>query len=308
MMKGFSVEDGSLLYGLLAEGGGDILLKTDSGGFLAEVSPGLERFGLDLSGLLLAPHIADLARRSHGDRVRAYWHDVVAGRATGERIEFPIAGTPHDAFGERWFALALRRRAGPEGEVAGTIGILRPIERRREIEQELLAASMTDPLTGLGNRQACIALLSRFLAGGLSGAVILFGIDRFRAITLNHGQSKGDEVLWAFAQYLRTVLGEQPVLARLEGERFAAILSDTGTALAQALAWDAVTTFAQLARESSGTALPVSASAGIAAIARSCDAVLASAELALTLAQAAGGARAELRGEAAALPMSRLRA
>ncbi len=298
MIRGFTEADGSALFGLFAEGAGDILLKLDANGFISEASPGLECLGIDNSEMLFAPHVADLAAGGHVQRVRNYWSDAISGMASTERVEFPICQGQGSKLLECWHALTMRPVLDASGKVSGAIGIMRAVEPRRALEDELLAAAMTDPLTGLGNRHAFQSLLSRQLANREAGTVILFGIDRFRAIILRYGQSKGDEVLWAFAQFLRAILGDDLALTRMEGERFAAIMPDAAPPAARIIADEAVATFARLARESGPERLPMSASAGIVPISGDHDEVLANAELALTLAQAAGGQRAELRDNA----------
>lgn len=308
MIRGFTEADGSALFGLFAEGAGDILLKLDADGFVCEASPGLECLGIDQSESLFAPHIADLAAKGHVRRVREYWLDAISGSATSERVEFPLCQAQVPELLERWYALTMRPVLDASERVSGAIGIMRAVEPRRALEDELLAAAMTDPLTGLRNRHAFQSLLSRQLANCEAGAVILFGIDRFRAIILRYGQSKGDEVLWAFAQFLRAMLGDAPVLTRMEGERFAAIMPDVAPIAARNIADEAVVTFARLARESGRDGLAMSASAGIVPISGDHDEILANAELALTLAQAAGGQRAEVRDNAPSILCHRRRA
>lgn len=295
MVRGFTGAEGSVLFGLLAEGAGDILLKTDRAGFITEATPGLESLGVDSAQMLFAPHVADLAAKGHVQRVRHYWSSAVAGLSAADRIEFPLERPNAIEFVERWYALSLRPTLDFHGAADGSVGILREIERRNALQDELLAATMTDPLTGLGNRHAFQSELSRQLSDGACGAVILFGIDRFRAIILRYGQSRGDEVLWAFAQFLRAMLGEQPLLMRMEGERFAAILPSIAANAAQSVADETVGTFSSLARETCCDGFDVSVSAGVAALAGDHDEILANAELALTLAQASGGRRTQFR-------------
>jgi len=299
MIEGFTVDDGPTLYGLLADFVGDILIKTDARGFVTEASPGFAALGYDLAEILVPPHLTDLAERSHAEMLRAYCSDIFCGLASSDKVEFPIVNRSGSqlALSQRWYALGLRLNVDACGAAVGAIGILRLIEPRRTLEGELLAASMTDQLTGLANRHAFMSIMSRLLDCGEGGSVILFGIDRFRAITLRYGQSKGDEVLWAFAQFLRAMLGEEPILTRLEGERFAAILPNVEPAASLLLAEETVRTFAEISRECGSEEMQVVASAGVTAMSGSADAIMASADLALTIAQAAGGARAEIGGK-----------
>lgn len=297
MIRGFSVDDGTVVCGLLAEGSGDILLKTDERGFITEASPSLEQLNVRLSEWLVAPHLSDLAKRSHAAKLRAHCDEALRGIAAFGQFDFPAQYEGDGPLAERWFSLSLRPLASGDGDRGGAIAIMRAIQPRRSLEDELLAASMTDPLTGLANRQAFNAMLSRFLGDGVAGSIILFGIDRFRAIILRYGQTRADEVLWAFAQFLRTLLGEDPIITRMEGERFAVILPDCDPAASLAIAEEATATFGELSKDSGCDELPVTASAGVATMVGNHDAILRAAELSLTLSQAAGGGRADLGGE-----------
>lgn len=293
MLRGFTVDDGSVLCGLLAESADDIILKMDDRGFIAYASPAIEQLGLRISDYLVPPHIADLALQSHGDAVRTYFGDTLDGMAARERIEFPAVGEGRKGLSERWYALSLRATTREE-ETGGALGVMRAIPRGGSMDGDIRAVSTLDPLTGLSNRAAFVAMLSRSLAFGEKGSVLVISIDRFRAVKLRYGQARADEVLWAFAQFLRSMLGEMPSLARLEAEKFAVILPGADPATALTAAQETVRTFAVLSGEQGLEDLPLAASAGIAGLSGEVDLVLSHAELALTVATSAGGHRVEL--------------
>ena len=69
MTIGLDVQDGGVLYGILADLGGDIVIKADRFGFIEDASQGLHRAGFDLSEQLIAPHIADLTDALHAGLV-----------------------------------------------------------------------------------------------------------------------------------------------------------------------------------------------------------------------------------------------
>ncbi len=294
MIRGFSVDDGSVLCGLLAESADDIILKLDERGFIAYASPAIDQLGLCLADFLVPPHLSDLALQSHGDAVRTYFSDALAGLAAHDRIEFPAIGGERRNVADRWYGLSLRAAPEDNGNVCGALGVMRSIGRGASPDGDMRAVSTVDPLTGLSNRAAFIAMLSRAIAFGEAGSVLVFSIDRFRAIKLRYGQVRADEVLWAFAQYLRSMLGETPSLTRLEGEKFAAIIPGAESLNVLGVAKEAVGTFGRLSEGSSLDDLNLSASAGIACIADEVDAVLARAELALSVAKSGGGGRVEL--------------
>ncbi|GAB4065929.1 GGDEF domain-containing protein [Ancylobacter sonchi] len=95
--------------------------------------------------------------------------------------------------------------------------------------------AMTDPLTGLLNRRALFDMVEA-MAMGSEMAVIVFDLDRFKVVNDTYGHAVGDRVLVHFARALRQHLRKGQLAARLGGEEFALVLSDTGpdTALAHA--------------------------------------------------------------------------
>jgi len=86
--------------------------------------------------------------------------------------------------------------------------------------------AITDSLTGLLNRRA---LFDRYghRSFGPSMAVIIFDIDRFKAINDQHGHAAGDLVLKLFGEELSFGLRSSDTVARLGGEEFALVLDNT---------------------------------------------------------------------------------
>jgi predicted signal transduction protein with EAL and GGDEF domain len=99
-------------------------------------------------------------------------------------------------------------------------------------------AAITDPLTGLANRQLLIERLQAALARrrGIVG-VLFFDLDDFKAINDSHGHDVGDRVLIAVAERVECVLRREDALAgdppsgrrrdtvgRLGGDEFVVLL------------------------------------------------------------------------------------
>ena len=86
----FSVEEGRVLHGLLEDASGDIVVRLDAAGFIIHASENAEELGMDLSSLLLMPHIADFAEADHAPEVARHVTQVFAGKAQRGWVEFPV--------------------------------------------------------------------------------------------------------------------------------------------------------------------------------------------------------------------------
>jgi diguanylate cyclase (GGDEF)-like protein len=184
----------------------------------------------------------------------------------------------------------------PAGAADGALCLMRSVQQVRSLEGELHARAVTDPLTGLANRQAFCASLRRHLARGGGQMVAVFAVDGMRALLMRYGQRTADEVLWGFAKFLETMALPGHELAQLDGERFAVLLPEMTSRGARDWAEDVVSTFAGLAAPASAKAPQLTASAGLARVECTVDWTLREAELGLVLARAGGGRQVAVSG------------
>ncbi|MDQ3206040.1 MAG: EAL domain-containing protein [Pseudomonadota bacterium] len=107
-----------------------------------------------------------------------------------------------------------------------------------EREQQVVHQASHDSLTGLPNRSQALSVLQRIIDGeaGLSGAVLMLDLDRFKEINDTLGHGFGDQVLVQVAQRLRSVLRPVDLLARLGGDEFLVVLEDVDADAADARA------------------------------------------------------------------------
>ncbi len=291
----FTPREESVLCGLLAEATTDIILKTDREGFILHASPMLERLGVALPSMLIGPHLLDLVHPSHTDTIKADLAAAIGGKGQGQWTEFP-GRTEDDQ--PCWFEIQMRALSHESGDIYGTLAILRCLETKRNMEEELFASSMTDPLTGLANRSAFIAMLEHLVQKDCGGCVALFDIDHFRAINLQHGQTAGDRVLVVFSDFLRTFMREDDIISRIGGESVGVLLPRTTPDQAEAICRRIIGALSEIRDSVGEKGISITASTGIARIASSLDDTMKRAELALFFAKAKGRNRLEMDGNA----------
>lgn len=123
--------------------------------------------------------------------------------------------------------------------------------------------AITDSLTGLLNRRALFDLYGHRTFGP-SMAVIVFDIDRFKAINDQHGHAAGDLVLKLFGQELSVGLRASDTVARLGGEEFALVLDNTLPGRAEQVAERVRDAFAAQVVSIEDKSLVCTVSAGVA--------------------------------------------
>jgi len=103
--------------------------------------------------------------------------------------------------------------------------------------EAIRAESLTDPLTGLGNRKYFDRSIGVAVQAALGSAeplsLLMFDIDHFKSFNDSYGHLTGDQVLRLVAMSLKQTIKGQDVTARYGGEEFAVVLPNT--ALRQAL-------------------------------------------------------------------------
>lgn len=103
--------------------------------------------------------------------------------------------------------------------------------------EAIRAESLTDPLTGLGNRKYFDRMIGMAVQSALGSAeplsLLLFDIDHFKSFNDSYGHLTGDQVLRLVGLSMKQTIKGQDITARYGGEEFAVLLPNT--ALRQAL-------------------------------------------------------------------------
>jgi len=163
-----------------------------------------------------------------------------------------------------------------DAEAAGAIphAVERALEKWRLREEnarllsELRLLSLTDGLTGLGNRRAFDEALRQEIARsgrqGSSLGLVLLDLDHFKTVNDTLGHRVGDEVLVSFAVRLRSVARESDRLFRYGGEEFVLMAVDSNEDGAVSLARRVVRATASSTFSAGHRRVEVSCSAGVA--------------------------------------------
>lgn len=110
----------------------------------------------------------------------------------------------------------------------------------------LMYLAFHDSLTGLQNRAAFEERLKSTIAENKStAALLLFDLDNFKFVNDNLGHDKGDQLLQAVAQRIRSVARKQDVTFRLGGDEFVMVMPETSKEEAEKAAADIIAAIKQ---------------------------------------------------------------
>lgn len=161
--------------------------------------------------------------------------------------------------------------------------------------EEVHRTRIEDGLTGLANRRQLEEFLDREMARclrhGRALSLVLFDVDHLKRVNDDFGQMSGDAVLCEIAAIARTQVRREHCLARIDGDAFAVALTETEVPAARLFAERLRGTIEVHEFRAGGDAIPVTISAGVAAMSHDTavrSAFVAAAEAQLALAKEAG--------------------
>jgi diguanylate cyclase (GGDEF)-like protein/PAS domain S-box-containing protein len=125
--------------------------------------------------------------------------------------------------------LAIYSRHLVYGDQPAVLLALIDITERKRAEARLSFMAQHDGLTGLPNRnllrQRMDEILLHARRSSDKAAVLILGLDNFKAVNDTLGHGVGDKLLRAVAKRLRSMLREEDTLARLNSDEFAVVQS-----------------------------------------------------------------------------------
>jgi diguanylate cyclase (GGDEF)-like protein len=181
--------------------------------------------------------------------VYAHWRDAVipedrekAEATLAESVKNKVSSfnqfrINHPVLGIRFIQAAEEIVLDENNDVFSVVGVNQDVTERKQMEEslrlrdaEITLLSLTDPLTGLGNRRKLdeylVRELARFKRGGHKLAVIFADLDHFKTINDRYGHELGDMVLKSFARLINSQIRENDLAARFGGEEFVILMPD----------------------------------------------------------------------------------
>lgn len=191
---------------------------------------------------------------------------------------------------DRWLRISKRRT-----ETGGVVGIYTDVSEKRKTDNTIRELALSDPLTGLANRNRFHTNLAREVDVARKEdskvALLIIDLDRFKPVNDEYGHATGDQILRLVAERLIHVTRSADTVARLGGDEFAIIMPDldhdaTAVELAHRVIDNVSRSF-----EVDGFAVRIGVSVGISVfpeLATDVDELIRTADLAMYQAKAEG--------------------
>jgi diguanylate cyclase (GGDEF)-like protein/PAS domain S-box-containing protein len=138
---------------------------------------------------------------------------------------------PDPSGGSVYIATKGFAESGRDGRTTRLIGTIVDITERKRYEDGLQFIADHDPLTGLPNRRKFDEVLARHVAEceryGARGALLMLDLDKLKEVNDDLGHIAGDYMIKAVADTLRERLRDTDIGARIGGDEFAILLTET---------------------------------------------------------------------------------
>ena len=252
----------------LVAGSSDTTIVLDAAGKVTYVSSSATRvLHLAADQLQGQPMVAFVGRHVHPDDaspLNATLQHLLDTAGGEESFEFRLRrpdGTWRDVEG-------LGRNLLGDEAVRGVLFTLRDVSERKQLERALTRQAFTDQLTGLPNRallrdraQQALRLAGR---QGLTAALLLLDLDRFKEVNDTLGHHHGDLLLQQVAERLHGSLRGSDTVARLGGDEFAVLLPQIASVEEATAVADKLSAAIEAPFTLDGLTLDVDASIGVA--------------------------------------------
>lgn len=209
---------------LAVEQSPESILITDLQGQITYINPAVEQItGYKAHELMGKNPRIFQSDQTEADVYQQLWSVIKAGEVwQGEMINRRKSGEDYHV------QVVIAPVNNDLGEPMAYLSIQRDISAQKDDQHRMQQLLYVDGLTGLGNRSKLIDTLDKQLQhhkDGLVGYLLLLNIDRFKWVNATHGVAFGDQLLVALAERLNTFIADSGIVVRLEGDKFALLLT-----------------------------------------------------------------------------------
>lgn len=129
-----------------------------------------------------------------------------------------------------WLSLTATAVSGDEEFAVRCVGTIADITDQKFVENRLRHDSLHDGVTGLPNRALFLDRMERVIQSpgkdeNTRIGLVLFDLDRFRAVNESLGHAVGDMLLAAVARRVEMLVSKEDTLSRLQGDEFGILLT-----------------------------------------------------------------------------------
>jgi len=214
------------------------LVDSSATGIVALSAQGVIRFAnpwanRHFGANLLGTHFAELFSSDHRDKCSAFLAELANRKADDAHSLFVGQATRQDGSAVSLEVRGTNRLA--DSSIAAVVLYLVDATAWVSREQELIAATHRDTLTGLPNRALFNDRLHQMSRSEGLGTVALADIDHFKMINDSFGHSVGDSILVEIGRRLSAAMADSITVARLGGDEFGLLFPAQGLSEARAL-------------------------------------------------------------------------
>ncbi len=226
------LENTKAYYESMLNAAGEGVIGVDRAGVVKFVNPAALAMLASVPGEVVGQEFDQFSQAQHGP------DQLEVGIPEQDSIFLRLDRAVSPAVEEAWFRradgsrfLSSFCRSPLAGRIDGEVIVFQDITERRALEEELRQQTVTDFLTGLGNRNAFKAALHAAIEharrnGDSHVALMFIDLDHFKRINDNLGHEVGDRLLKAVAHRLREQVRAYDVVSRLGGDEFTIVLGD----------------------------------------------------------------------------------
>jgi diguanylate cyclase (GGDEF)-like protein/PAS domain S-box-containing protein len=134
---------------------------------------------------------------------------------------------------DRYYLTTVKPIFDNNGKVVLVICISKEITERKTLENELIRLSNYDSLTGLYNRHYFEIEMERLQVSQLYPvSIIIADMDKLKTINDQYGHAAGDNAIQKAAMVLQDSIRTKDIAARIGGDEFAILLTETSEEIA----------------------------------------------------------------------------